>query len=102
MFGSLRKTVEHDYQEINKFFEARPEIYEILDAMIVSVRGPIMATVDLLSDGCSTFRHMRWRTMYDYTETSLLLLLRTRIDEGYALLRMAAELARGKEDSREN
>jgi len=54
-----------------------------------------MKTMENLSDDdCSAWRYMLWRTMYDYIETSILLLIKTRIDEGYALLRMASELAR--------
>lgn len=95
MLGSLRETIDHDHQKIADFFKSQPEIYQLLDAMIISVRGPIMVAMENLpDDACSTFRYMLWRTMYDYVETSLLLLLKTRIDEGYALLRMAAELAR--------
>ena len=95
MMGSLRKTIEYDHQQITNFFNAQPAIYELLDAMVISARGLLTSTLENLSeDECSTLRYMLWRTMYDYLETSLLLLLRTRIDEGYALLRMAAELAR--------
>lgn len=95
MLGSLKETINHDYQEITDFFNSQPEMYQLLDAMVISARGPIMATVENLpEDERSTFRYMLWRTMYDYVETSLLLLLKSRIDEGYALLRMAAELTR--------
>lgn len=95
MLGSLKDTINNDHQEITDFFDSQPVIYELIDAMIISARGSIMTAMENLpEDECSTFRYMLWRTMYDYVETSLLLLIKTRIDEGYALLRMAAELTR--------
>ena len=95
MLGSLRETIEYDHQEISSFFNAQPAIYKLLDAMIISARGLLTSTLENLpEDECSAWRYMLWRTMYDYLETSLLLLLKTRLDEGYAILRMAAELAR--------
>jgi len=95
MLGSLRKAVEEDHQGITDFFKSQPEIYKLLDVMIISARRLIMSTLENLpKDECSNWRYMLWRTLYDYIETSLLLLLKTRLDEGYALLRMAAELAR--------
>jgi hypothetical protein len=95
MLGSLRKTIEYDHHQISSFFNAQPAIYQLLDTMVISARGLLTSTLeDLPEDECSTSRYMLWRTMSDYMETSLLLLLKTRIDEGYALLRMSTELAR--------
>lgn len=95
MLGSLQKTIDYDHQKISNFFNTQPAIYKLLDTMIISARGLLTSTLENLhEDESTTCRYMLWRTMYDYLETSLLLLLKTRIDEGYALLRMAAELAR--------
>ena len=71
-------------------------MYKLIDDMIIAARVLVMATLENLpgDDRSSTLRYMLWRTMYGYVETSLLLLIKTRIDEGYALLRMAAELTR--------
>ena len=63
--------------------------------MIISSRHIVLITLEHMpEDECSNARYMLWKTMYDYIEQSLILLLKTRIDEGYALLRMAAELSR--------
>lgn len=95
MLGSLKETVEKDHQMLLKFFNSQPGIYDLLDAMIISARGLILKTLENFPEGeCSFTRYMLWATMYEYIEQSLLLILKTRLDEGYALLRMASELSR--------
>jgi hypothetical protein len=95
MLGSLQKTIEFDNEKPGQFFERHPDLYPVLDGMLISARGLLMQTVEHLpADECSTSRYMLWRTLYDYTEQALLLIIKSRLDEGYALLRMASELAR--------
>ena len=66
----------------------------VLTAMFTSVRMTINAAlaIDLTREQCALLQ--LWRNLYKYQEDSLFLIMSQRLDAGFALLRMATELAR--------
>jgi hypothetical protein len=95
--SSLREMLDHDKEVVLTFFEMQPEVYEILDTMIMTSRALLWQAIDNLPEETNirlTMTAMLWQTMCDYVEQSLLLIIKTQLDAGYAVLRMASELAR--------
>ncbi len=95
MLGSLKQTIENRHKRLLEFAEIHPDVWELADAFAISARGIL---TDALQYTETSFRHttayMCWRSVYDYQEESLFLLINNKVDEGYALLRMASELSR--------
>jgi hypothetical protein len=81
-------------ERVNSFLQNYPKIPELLNSIFETPR--ILISVAQKSDLSTeqTVLLQLWRTVYDYQEDSLFLLICRRFDAGFALLRMAAELAR--------
>ena len=95
MFGSLQQTIEYRHKRLIEFATAHPDVWELIESFVISARAMIMECASYLDNPIRyTTAHMMWHNVYEYQEDSLFLLILGRIDAGYALLRMAAELSR--------
>jgi hypothetical protein len=96
MSWSLKEKIDHDYKLVIDFFEAQPGVYDLINEMLDSVQILLSITCENIveTDKNAFQRYMLWITLHEYIEESLLLLIKTRLDESFALLRMSAELSR--------
>jgi hypothetical protein len=95
MLGSFYETLENNYKKLLAFSSNYPDLRDLLDAFIVSSRAMISDSLEHAKRSLPlATAHLCWRNVYSYQEDSLVLLILGKPDEGYGLLRMAAELSR--------
>lgn len=91
----LDSLLERKLKHFRAFREGQEGVWGTIDGAYLVSRGLIGAVA---KDGplstAGTHRLMMWQTVLDYQMESFFLLIDRRLDEGLALLRMAAELAR--------
>jgi len=79
---------------IRSFLKTYPQLLDMLNGLIVVAKVPISAAYDSDLTSEQAFLLQLWVAIYKYQEDSLFLIMSKRFDSGFALLRMAAELAR--------
>lgn len=95
LFGSLLKTADHRHGGLHEFANVHPDVWDLIEEYILSARLVHQSVQRCVTES----QREAWtliliRSTYDYLEDSLYLLLASRVDAGYALLRLAAESAR--------
>ena len=78
-----------------EFKREQEEVCILVNSAYLAARTMIVAVLkDGLSGELSSHRFMMWQTVLEYQVESFFLLVSRRLDEGLAVLRMTAELAR--------
>jgi len=91
----LDKEIQRRLEYIDDFRRNQEGIWSCIDTLVTASltairNGPRCPNIDYR---CSTII-MLWHTLWDYQVDSIFLILSMRLDQGYAALRMASELAR--------
>lgn len=79
---------------VSDFFAECADVPELLNSSILVVRMHLQSAVRADHDLDRVMLLNLWRTMYDYQEDALYFILCRRFDAAFAMLRLAAELAR--------
>jgi hypothetical protein len=94
-FPELDTLLSKKITNIREFKKDQEGVWTLVDSAYLVSRMMIRAALeDGLPDSVTVHRFMMWQTVLEYQMESFFLVISRRLDEGLAILRMAAELAR--------
>ena len=93
--SSLNNLAQTNAEKVAAFYADEPALADLIDESLTATWHPTVAFAQVVTDGhAHVWLGQMLQTLHSYFRNSALLLVTHSFDEGFSLLRMAAELSR--------